>query len=336
MNLEQIAKLSGVSRSTVSRVINNSPQVSQATREKVLQVVRRVNYEPNAAARMLAAGRTNVIGLVIPTGVSTLFADPFFSILIQGVLSACNLRGYSVMLWLAEPEQERQQIRTMLHCGLLEGVIMASMLTNDTLIQTLAEGHLPYVLVGRDPTSSNISYVDADNISGAREAVRHLLRLGRRRIVTITGPQSMMSGIDRLAGYTAALRERGLMPDQTLIAESDFSEAGGYLAMRQLLPRQPDAVFAASDMLALGAMRAIREAGLCVPEDIAVVGFDDLPQSARNDPPLTTVRQPIQRTGAMAVEMLIELIEYPNGVPHRVVLPTELVVRTSCGSSLKN
>ena len=106
--------------------------------------------------------------------------------------------------------------------------------------------------------------------------------------------------------------------------------------MRQLLPRQPDAVFAASDMMALGAVRAIREAGLCVPENIAVVGFDDLPQSARSDPPLTTVRQPIQRTGAMAVEMLIELIEYPNGMPHRVVLPTELVVRTSCGSLLKN
>lgn len=336
MNLEQIAKLSGVSRSTVSRVINNDPQVSQATRERVWRVVRRVNYEPNAAARVLAAGRTNVIGLVIPMGVSTVFADPYFSILIQGVSAACNLRGYAVMLWLAEPEYERRQLRTIMYAGLLDGVIIASMLTNDALVQALSESNLPFVLVGRHPTQAQTSYVDADNISGAREVVCHLLRLGRKRIATITGPQNMMAGIDRLAGYTTVLRERGHLPDPSLIVEGDFSELGGYRAMQHLLPHQPDAVFAASDVMALGALRAIREAGLSVPTDIAVVGYDDLPLAAQTHPPLTTIRQPIQRTGAMAVETLIELIEYPNGIAHRVVLPTELVVRASCGSTLTN
>jgi LacI family transcriptional regulator len=269
-------------------------------------------------------------------GVSALFTDQYFPILIQGVSSACNAREYSVMLWLAEPEYERRMIRRIMYSGLMDGVIIASMLTNDALVQAMADGDLPFILIGRHPTDARINYVDADNVSGARAIVSHLLRLGRTRIATITGPQNMIAGSDRLAGYNSTLRERGLIPDQALIVDGGFSETGGYMAMQQILPRQPDAVFAASDMMAIGALRAIREAGLRVPEDIALGGFDDLPLAERTDPPLTTIRQPIHRTGATAVETLIDLIEHPNGSPHRIVLPTELVVRTSCGSSLKN
>ncbi len=335
MNLEQIAELSGVSRSTVSRVINNDPNVSDQTREKVMQVVRRVNYVPNAAARGLAAGRTHVIGLVIPMGVSTLFTDPYFPLLIQGVSAACNAREYSVMLWLAEPEYERRQIRQIMYSGLIDGVIIASMLTNDSLVQALIDGDLPFMLVGRHPTDPRVNYVDADNVNGARDGVRHLLRLGRTRIGLINGPQNMIAGVDRLAGYTLALRERGLIVQPELITDGGFSEAGGYLAMQQLLPRQPDAIFAASDAMAMGALRALREAGLRVPEDVALIGFDDLPFAARAEPPLTTVRQPTHRMGAMTVETLIELIEQPPSSPYHLILPTELVVRASCGATLK-
>ncbi len=335
MNLEQIAKLSGVSRSTVSRVINNDPNVSEGTREKVLQIVKRVNYTPNAAARGLAAGRTHVLGLVIPMGVAALFTDPYFPILIQGVSSACNAREYSVMLWLAEPEYERRQIRQIMYSGLVDGVIVSSMLLNDSLVQALIDGDLPFMLVGRHPTEARVNYVDADNIGGAREAVTHLLRLGRSRVATITGPQNMIAGSDRLAGYQAALRDRAVMLDPSLIVEGDFTEAGGYRAMQQLLARRPDAVFAASDMMAIGAIRALREASLRVPEDVAVVGFDDVPQVARLVPPLTTVRQPIYRLGATTVDSLLDLIEYPDSPPRRIVLPTELVVRASCGSALR-
>jgi LacI family transcriptional regulator len=335
MNLEQIAKLSGVSRSTVSRVINNDPNVSEITREKVLQVVKRVNYTPNAAARGLAAGRTHVLGLVIPTGVAALFTDPYFPILIQGVSSACNSREYSVMLWLAEPEYERRQIRQIMYSGLVDGVIVSSMLLNDSLVQALFEGDLPFMLVGRHPTDERASYVDADNIGGAREAVTHLLRLGRRRVATITGPQNMTAGADRLTGYLAALRDRGLLSDPSLIVEGDFTEAGGYRAMQQLLACRLDALFAASDIMAIGAMRALREASLRVPEDVAVVGFDDLPQSTHSDPPLTTVRQPIYRLGSTTVDTLLDLIDYPDSSPRRIVLPTELIVRASCGSALR-
>ncbi len=335
MNLEQIAKLSGVSRSTVSRVINNDPDVSEGTRERVMQVVKRVNYTPNAAARGLAAGRTHVLGLVIPMGVAALFTDPYFPILIQGVSSACNSREYSVMLWLAEPEYERRMIRQIMYSGLVDAVIISSMLMNDSLVQALSEGDLPFMLVGRHPTDLRASYVDADNLGGAREAVTHLLRMGRTRVATITGPQNMIAGADRLAGYLAALRDRAVVSDPALIVEGDFTEAGGYRVMQQLLARRPDAVFVASDMMAIGAMRALREASLRVPEDVAIVGFDDLPQAARAEPPLTTVRQPVYRLGAMAVDSLLDLIDHQASSTRRIVLPTELVVRSSCGSALR-
>jgi LacI family transcriptional regulator len=334
MNLEQIAKLSGVSRSTVSRVVNNDPNVSMVTREKVMQVVKRVNYTPNAAARGLAAGRTHVLGLVIPTGVAALFTDPYFPILIQGVSSACNAREYSVMLWLAEPEYERRQIRQIMYSGLVDGVIVSSMLLNDSLVQALSEGDLPFMLVGRHPTNANASYVDADNIGGAREAVTHLLRLGRTRVATITGPQNVIAGADRLAGYLAALRDRGVVSDPGLIAEGDFTEAGSYRAMQQLMARRPDAVFAASDIMAFGALRALREAGLRVPEDVAVVGFDDLPRPMVTFPFLTVAAQPAFEIGQRAVAMLLDRIVHPDRPPRDLVLSTEIVIRRSSGEPL--
>lgn len=334
MKLEEIAKLSGVSRSTVSRVINDDPNVSQTTRDKVLEVVRRVNYHPNAVARGLAAGRTRVLGLVIPMGVSALFTDPYFPLLIQGISSACNAHDHSVMLWLADPEYERRTIRQIMHNGLIDGVIVASMLMDDPVVKALADNDLPFILVGRHPTDDRMNYVDVDNVNAAREAVAHLLRLGYRRVATITGPLNMIGGADRLDGYRAALKDRGLAADTDLIVEGDFTEDGGYAAMQQLLPRQPEAVFAASDTMALGALRALRAAGRRVPEDIALVGFDDMPFATRADPPLTTVRQPIHRAGAVAAETLIGLIEEPESAPRRIVLPTELVIRASCGANL--
>jgi LacI family transcriptional regulator len=334
MNLEEIARLSNKSRSTVSRVINNDPHVSDETRQQVMEVVQRLNFQPNAAARSLAAGRTRVLGLVIPTGVSSLFTDPYFPLLVQGVASACNVHDHSVMLWLAEPEFERRTISKVMHGGLIDGVILASVLTNDPLLQALTEGDLPFVLVGRQPGNDRLNYVDVDNVNSAREAVTHLLRLGRRRVATITGLLNMNVGTDRREGYLAALRQRSLPADPELIVEGDFTEAGGYAAMQRLLPANPDAVFAASDAMAVGALRALRDAGRRVPEDVAVVGFDDMPFAERAEPPLTTMRQPVQRTGVVAAETLIDLIEDPQSQPRRILMPTDLIVRDSCGSRL--
>jgi LacI family transcriptional regulator, galactose operon repressor len=333
--LKEIAKHAGVSRSTVSRVMNNHPNVDSDTRARVLSVAESLSYQPNIAARSLAAGRTQILGLVIPTAVSTLFADPYFPLLIQGITSACNANDYSVMLWLAEPEYERRMIRQILQGGLIDGVILASALMADPILEGLIKRGLPFVLVGRHKGEEPVSYVDVDNRDSSRLVIAYLFRLGRKRIATITGPHNMIAGADRLWGYLAALRDRRVTSDPNLIVEADFTEEGGYRAMQRLMPLEPDAVFAASDAMAVGALRALREAGKCVPEDVAVVGFDDIPLAARAEPPLTTVRQPIQRMGAIVVETLIDLISHPDAQPRRIVLPTELVIRASCGSGLR-
>jgi LacI family transcriptional regulator len=329
LTLEDIARLSGVSRSTVSRVINQDPRVNEQTRSKVLTIIQSINFQPNQAARGLAAGHTNVIGLVIPTAVSTIFSDPYFPLVIQGVASACNSMGYTVMLWLAEPEYERKTISQILYSGLIDGVVVSSMLIDDPLLDRLSDGHQPFVTIGRHPTNEKINYVDVDNRSGAYQGVMYCLLTGRRRVATITGPCNSISGLDRYQGYQDALHERGIPLNHDLVAEGQFSDPSGYLAMKRLLPHKPDAVFIASDAMAFAAMRAIYEEGLSIPEDIAVIGFDDIPSAATSHPPLTTIRQPIIRTGCLAAEMLIDIIQHPETQPRRMVLSTELVIRSS-------
>ena len=296
LTLEDVARLSNVSRSTVSRVINADVNVKEETRRKVLNVIQSINFQPNLAARGLATGRTSVIGVVIPAGVSVIFSDPYFPQFIQGVSSACNNRNYSVMLWLAEPEYERRMISRILHNGLVDGVVVAKTLMNDPIVNSLFESKMPFILIGRHPTM-DVNYLDVDNLQAGRKATLHLLRLGYKRVATITGSQDQIVGYDRYQGYLEALQDYGRPLKPELVVEGDFTDEGGYNAMARLIPQKPDAVFAASDMMAYGAMRAIYEAKLRIPEDVAVLGFDDLPASSKTTPPLTTVRQPVLQMG---------------------------------------
>lgn len=328
LTLEDIAQKSGVSRSTVSRVINGDEKVSSKTREKVNAVIQQYNFQPNLAARGLASKKSGILGLVIPEQVSKLFSDPYFAQLIHGVTTACNEKKYTVMLWLAEPEYERSTITQILHNGLIDGVIVTSMIMDDPIVQSLHESEMPFVLVGRHP-KLDVNYVDVDNIQGGMDATAHLLRSGRKRVATITGPLNMIAGNDRYLGYLKAHQQFGLEADPSLKVEGSFTENSGYESMKILLPRNPDAVFAASDMMAIGALQALREAGKKVPEDISIVGFDDIQLSAQVAPPLTSIRQPSDQMGAMAVETLIECILHPQPQTRHLLLSTELVVRSS-------
>jgi LacI family transcriptional regulator len=330
LTLEDIARLSGVSRSTVSRVINGDANVKDETRKKVMEVVGWHNFQPNLAARGLAMGHTNVIGLVIPMGVSTLFTNPYFSQLIQGVSTACNVLDHSIMFWLAEPEYERRMVRQIIGNGMVDGVVVSATLIDDPIVVSLHESRMPFVLIGHHP-SLDLNSVDLDNVQGARLATSHLLGAGRKRVATISGSQNTMAGRDRSYGYRLALKEKDIIFDPALVVDGNFTEQGGYLAMQKLLPAHPDGVFAASDLTAAGAMRAILEAGLRVPEDIAIVGFDDLPVATQLEPSLTTIHQPIQRMGTLAVETLINIIHEPQSPPHRIVIEPELILRESCG-----
>ncbi len=330
--LEEVAHLAGVSRSTVSRVINDSPHVSPDTRATVWEAIQASGYQPHAAARSLVTNRTRIIGLLIPEAVATLFSDPFFLLLIQGITGACNDHQYHLMLSVFSGKtDEEDPYRRVVGSGYLDGVIVASTTLDDPLIPRLLQDRIPFVSVGRYP-DEQVSYVDVDNVGGARRAVEHLLRSGHQRIATISGPQRMIAGRDRLKGYQEALESHGVSLDDSLVMEGDFTEEGGRTAMQSLLPHNPDAVFVASDTMALGALKALHAAGVGVPEEIALVGFDDMPYAATAAPPLTTLRQPIQRIGYLALEALLDVLEDDLNRVRRVVVPTELVVRASCGA----
>jgi LacI family transcriptional regulator len=297
-------------------------------------VIQETGYQPNLAAQTLVSKRSWMIGLVLPRSVSSFFTDPYFPRLLQGIAQGCNQHNYTLGLFLVGNKEDEEKIMPRVsRKGMLDGILIQSGQVGDQLIDRMVNLDLPVVVVGSPLHADELSFIDVDNVNGAYNAVSHLIRLGYQRIATITGLPGGAASADRLEGYEKALTERGRNPDQSLIVEGDFTEVGGYYAMQRLLPAKPDAVFAASDLMAIGAMRAAREAGLRIPEDVAFVGYDDVSVARYASPQLTTIRQPIAQFGVNAVGILIDLIE--NGIQpvRRIIMNTELVIRESCGAS---
>lgn len=335
-NLEDIARKAGVSRSTVSRVINNEPYVSERTRAKVQAIIDSEGFSPNPAARMLVTQRTRVIGVVIPHTLLITFQDPYYyPTLLQGVSETTHDRDYATLLWWGQSrdEEERFAQRLLRQNRLMDGLILASATSSDPLIQKLVDLGTPFVMVERPARfEDRISYVSVDNVQAAQNAVAHLLSLGRRRVGTITGALDNVDGQDRLVGYRNALEMAGIPFNPALVAEGRFTHQSGVVGARRLVREKVDAIFAANDISAIGAMQAIKDAGLRVPDDIAIIGFDDLPNSVQSTPQLSTVRQPIQQKGIIAAGLLLDLIEGKVEGPQHVILPTQLIVRQSCGT----
>lgn len=334
VTIKEIAKIAGCSRSTVSRVINNDPNVSDHMRSKVQNIIDELGYRPNPVARSLISGHTQVVGLVIPMTFSSLFTDPFFSLVSQGISSTCTANNYTLMLWLIEPDYEKRANDNILNNRLIDGIIVVSNVIDDPLIAGLIARKMPLLQIGRN-NCPDVSSVDADNIHGATMAVRHLVNIGRKNLATVTGHMNRFSGQDRLTGFKRGLQEKNLPILEERIAYGDFTEKGGYLQTKALLKNTTfDGLFVASDMMCFGAVRAIQDAGLRVPEDIAVVGFDDIPAAARHQPALTTVRQPIHQLGSIAAQTLIDQLECNDtDTPRRIILPTELILRETTVNS---
>lgn len=325
--LEDIARISGYSRSTVSRVINGEPGVSKKAKHKISKIIEEVNFQPNQAARALAAGKMNTIGLLIPETVRFIFTDPYFQHLALSISQACEKNDFSLILWLTEPEYERKSIHRHLQSGIVDGFIAASAEFDEPLIAALERSNRPFVLIGAQEFDEGVNFVDADNIMGGSIATQHLIDRGYKRIATITGPHNMVAGRDRLIGYQDTLHENQMEIDDDLIVEGDFTRESGYFSAKKLLHHQPDAIFVASDFMAIGAIQAIKEAGLEIPEDIAIVGFDDIPQSAEHIPALTTIHQPTLEIGEIAVEIILREIKDPDSDVYQAVLPPTLIVR---------
>lgn len=332
MNLEDIARKAGVSRSTVSRVINNEPYVSVKTRDKVLKIIQDVGFTPNPGARMLVTQRTQVIGVVIPRNLSVVFEDPYyFPTLLQGVAEAAQERDYATLLWLGSSNEDEERFyQRIMKNRLMDGLVIASATTTADIFKRLLDQEIPIVTVER-PTGheDQISYVTLDNVGAARTAVEHLISIGRKRIATIVGQQDNVDAQDRLIGYQEALNAFDIPYDPDLVATGYFSRRGGYLAMKTLLKQNVDAVFAASDTMAIGALQALQENGVRVPEDLALIGFDDLPLALLSTPHLTTIRQPIQSRGYQATSLLLDILAGTIQGPRQILLPTQLVIRQS-------
>ncbi|MGW0331860.1 LacI family DNA-binding transcriptional regulator [Streptomyces sp. NPDC003011] len=335
--LEAVAALAGVSRATASRVVNGGDGVREPLVERVRRAVEELGYVPNQAARSLVTRRQDAIAVVVAEPETRVFADPFFALQLRGISKELTAHDNQLVLLLTEGRDDHARVGRYLAGGHVDGALVFSLHLDDPLPGLIRRAGIPTVFGGRpgwndDGDGEGVVYVDSDNRGGARQAVRHLVGLGRSHVAHITGPLDQTSAADRLDGFRDVLPDA----DPRMVVEGDFTPAGGELAMRELLDRCPgvDAVFAANDLTAAGALRVLREHGRRVPEDVAVIGFDDmLPVAEQTDPPLTTIRQDIEEMGRLMARLLLRGPERPTtakeAAPPGVVLPTTLVRRAT-------
>jgi LacI family transcriptional regulator len=329
VTLKQLAARAHVHPSTVSRVANHDPslRIGPATRLRIEALLRETEYRPNGVARGLKLAQTMALAVVIPD-----ITNPFFAALFRGVEDGATPGGYNVVLCNTDgsPERQRSHLQS-LHARRVDGVILASSFLKDPTVRWLRQQHIPYVLVNRFSDEDQDPFVGSDDLGGARVATTHLAQLGHRRIGHLAGKPTVSTGVMRRRGYLSALRDAGLTPDARLVIESGYTEEGGAQAAERLLALEdpPTALFAVTDMSAVGAFGAARRMGLRIPEDVAIVGYNDIPLATRMVPALTTVRVPIHDFGAAAARLLLEQMETGAPSRRRVIFNPELIVRGS-------
>lgn len=327
--IRQVAAAAGVSRATASRVINGGELVSDQARAAVEAAIAQLGFRPNPMARNLARGRTGSVALVVPEPNSRVLSDPFFAETIVGLSASLEEHELQMVLLLARAGGRTERIVRFLAGGHVDGAIIASHHRDQALDEAVEELELPCVFIGRPLGVARASYVDMDNVLGARMATEHLLASGRRRLGTVSGPGDMSAGIDRLRGWHAAMAAADLPADA--VEAGDFTVEGGEAAARRLLAAHPDldGLFVASDLMAAGTLTVLAELGRRVPQDVAVVGFDDLGYAETTEPPLTTVAQPVTKIAERAGQMLQEILSGQDVDPAPELFPPRLVLRAS-------
>jgi LacI family transcriptional regulator len=336
VTLKQLAARAHVHPSTVSRVANHDPslRIGPTTRQRIETLLRETEYRPNGVARGLKLRQTLALAVVIPD-----ITNPFFAALFRGVEDGASPRGYNVLLCNTDgsPERQRSHIQS-LHARRVDGVILASSFLKDPTVRWLRQQRVPYVLVNRFSDEDQDPFVGSDDLVGARVATGHLAQLGHRRIGHLAGKPTVSTGLLRRRGYLSAHTEAGLIADPRLVIESGYTEEGGARAAERLLALEdpPTAIFAVTDMTAVGAFGAARRMGLRIPEDLAIVGYNDIPLASRMVPALTTVHVPIHEFGSAAARLLLEQIETGEPSRRRVVFNPELIVRGSTVAGFAN
>jgi DNA-binding LacI/PurR family transcriptional regulator len=333
-----VARLAGVSRSTVSFVLNNvDMQISEETKQRVLAASTELGYAPDATAQALVSRRTRIIGLVLIRSPHHIDADIFLTQVLDGLIQATQRHNMRLLLDLVEEASSESTYLDLIQSKRIDGLVISGPRSDNTALRSLVQEGFPLVLMGQLP-DPDFHYVDVDNHAAAQTAVEHLVGLGHTRIACITNARhSYTAAIQRLQGYRDVLEAHSIPCHDKLVRYGDFTLESGYGEMCSLLdePEVPSAVFVASDVVAFGAMSAIRERGLRIPDDIAVVGFDDVPLARYASPPLTTAHLPAPEMGRQAGEMLIQLIQGGRPATRHLLLDTYLVVRESCGAASK-
>lgn len=325
VTIVDVAREAGVSYSTVSRVVNNKSYVKPETRQRVLETMNRLGYQANLAARSLASGRSNVIGLLVHGTISQYTGE-----IIRGIDDALVTAHYEMMLYTSHRQKSREvDYVNMMVRGLADGLLLLLPLDPEKYLDSLRRQGFPYVLIDRKGDSDKDPSVTTANREGVYKAIRYLIELGHRRIGCITGNLDIAVAVERLEAYKQALADYHIPFDPELVLEGDFLQPSGVVNGNELLalPYPPTAIFASSDLMALGVMDVARARGLKIPEDLSLIGFDDIPMAAVAYPGLTTVRQPLEDIGRIAAEILLRAINNPEQPPEVVVVPTELIIR---------
>jgi LacI family transcriptional regulator len=323
-----VAREAGVSYATVSRVINNKAHVKPAKREAVLSAMSRLGYVVNQQARSLAGGHSGVIGLLVQN-----LGTSWVGTIMRGVDEELDTLGYDMMLYTTHRAKSHEAAHVAaITRGVADGLLLILPRDTGSYLDSLRRRQFPYVVIDPQEIDETTPAVGVTNREGAQSATRYLIDLGHRRIGFITGNLELVSARDRLAAYRATLAEYGIPLRPELIAEGDFLQKRGFHAAQELLdlPERPTAIFASNDDTAFGVIEAARDRGLRIPEDLSVVGFDDIPEAANVHPPLTTVRQPLDQMGRAGARMLLHAIEHPEIEMRSTILPTELIIRSSC------
>ena len=328
--VKEVAERAGVSTATVSRALSGTRKVRESVRARILEAAQELSYRPNRAARDLRVRSSRAVGVLIPD-----IENPFFTSLVCGIEDVLGKTDYSLLLasYNEDPVQEERRLEVFRSDG-VRGLIFAASRSPSRLYTELGKAGMALVAASRDATRLPVDQVTVANQDGAHAATSHLVQLGHKRIAMINGPLELTTARDRQAGYEQALREAGLSLNGSLVMHGAFNQTAGYSAMQQLLSSSapPTAVFAGSNLLTLGALQAIHERHLAIPDQIAIVGFDEMPWAMSLRPPLTTVAQPAFDVGRTAAELLLARVREPALPRRQVVLETKLIVRSSCGS----
>jgi DNA-binding LacI/PurR family transcriptional regulator len=328
--IKDVAQKAGVSLATVSRVLNGHPYVADDVRSRVLDAIEALNYRPSRVAQRLRAPQSRLIGVIFSD-----IKNPFYTLALTGMEQVLSEQGLSLLIGNANSNRDREDnILALMKAEDVAGLVIAPVCEDSAVLAEIVQSGLPVVVIDRNLSSLAVDTVLADNRMGAYTAIRHLVQLGHQRIAIVNGPQHLTSGRERYAGFLQAMEEAALIVDPELVRYGDYQLESGYRLTRELLalPEWPTALFIANNLMTIGALNAIHEANGKIPDDIAVIGFDDLPWAISLNPPLTTVAQPTFEIGVRAAELLLDHIANPDRSAHLVILDTQLIVRASCSS----